>query len=59
VRDAYRLRAKRLHPDTSRHRDAASLMVLVNDAFRILNDAATRAEYDRIYRLVELPPPPG
>ena len=59
IREAYRLRAKRLHPDVSRRPDAASLMQLVNEAFGVLRDAGTRAEYDRIYRLVELPPPVG
>ena len=60
IRAGYRLRAKRLHPDTSRRSDAAALMVLVNEAFGVLSDPPARAEYDRIYRLVELPPPfPG
>ena len=57
IRAAYRMRAKSLHPDTSRHGDAAAMMVLVNEAFRVLRDSALRAQYDRIYRLVELPPP--
>ena len=50
VRAGYRLRAKRLHPDTSRRSDAAALMVLVNEAFRVLSDPPERAEYDRIHR---------
>ena len=57
IRASYRLRAKRLHPDTSRRPDAAALMTLVNEAFRTLHDAASRAEYDRIYRLAEMPEP--
>ena len=59
LRAAYRLRAKRRHPDTSRRADAAAVMALVNEAFRVLRDPAIRAEYDRIYRLVEVPPPVG
>jgi hypothetical protein len=59
VRAAYRLRAKRLHPDTSKRGDAAALMTQVNEAFRVLSDGALRADYDRIYRLLELPVPPG
>lgn len=59
IRAAYRLRAKRLHPDTSRRPDAAALMVLVNEAWRVLSEPGLRAEYDRIYRLLELPPPVG
>lgn len=55
VRAAYRLRARRLHPDTSRRPDAAALMSLVNEAYGVLHDPGARAEYDRIYRLVELP----
>jgi hypothetical protein len=58
IRSAYRMRAKHLHPDTSRRLDAAGLMTLVNEAFQLLGDRERRAEYDRIYRLVELPLPP-
>ena len=39
--------------------DAAALMTQVNEAFRVLSDDALRADYDRIYRLLELPLPPG
>jgi molecular chaperone DnaJ len=48
VRDAYRRRARQLHPDRG-GRDAAAMAAL-NDAYRVLRDPARRVVYDQSLR---------
>ena len=48
VRDAYRRRARQLHPDRG-GRDA-SAMAALNDAYRVLRDPGRRAVYDQSLR---------
>ena len=62
IRRAYRDRARALHPDSAAGRDpgevaaARRAMQDVNEAWRVLRDASTRAAYDRT--LVAAPAPP-
>jgi molecular chaperone DnaJ len=48
VRDAYRRRARQLHPDRG-GRDAAAMAAL-NDAYRVLRDPGRRVVYDQSLR---------
>ena len=48
VRDAYRLLAKRHHPDVNRNAEEARLRTQqLNAAYEVLSDPVRRAEYDR------------
>ena len=46
IHSAYRILARRYHPDLNPNPRAATSMALVNEAFAILSDAGRRAEYD-------------
>ncbi len=46
LRAAYRLRARRLHPDVSSVRDADRHMAALNDAWRVLSNPTLRRDYD-------------
>lgn len=47
IRDAYRLLAKRFHPDVNQNSDAARLRTQqLNAAYEVLSDPARRAAYD-------------
>ncbi len=48
VRDAYRSRARRLHPDNAG--GSADAMATVNEAYRVLRDPGRRLDYDRELR---------
>jgi hypothetical protein len=62
IRQAYRDKARRLHPDGFGDRPAAEIdgarraMQDVNEAWRVLGDAPRRAAYDRSLRAVTTPP---
>ena len=61
LRRAYRLLALKLHPDRAGY-GATSLFQRVSEAYRVLSDPVTRAEYDRQLREPEAPasrPPPS
>jgi molecular chaperone DnaJ len=61
LRRAYRLLALQLHPDRAGYA-ATSLFQRVAEAYRVLSDPVSRAEYDRQLRAAEqppTPPPPG
>jgi molecular chaperone DnaJ len=66
VRQAYRDRARRLHPDAIAGRPASEIaaarraMQDLNEAWRVLRDPATRAAYDRSLRapVTRSPSPP-
>ncbi len=46
LRSAYRLRARRYHPDVSTVIDADRHMAALNDAWRVLSDPSSRSDYD-------------
>ncbi len=48
VRDAYRSKARRLHPDNAG--GSADAMATVNEAYRVLRDPGRRLDYDRELR---------
>lgn len=56
LKAAHRKLVLALHPDVNPQ--AASLMVLVNQAYSVLSDPAKRAEYDRGAKVHELPKRP-
>lgn len=47
IRQAYRRLSKRYHPDLNNDPDAHRIMQLVNRAYEILSNPASRAEHDR------------
>jgi curved DNA-binding protein CbpA len=47
IRAAYLGLVRKLHPDVNRHPDAESVMKIVNDAWSVLGDEASRDTYDR------------
>lgn len=46
VRAAYKALAQKFHPDRNADPNATSMMVLVNDAYRVLSNPELRREYD-------------
>lgn len=64
LRAAYRVSARRLHPDVSTIRDADRHMAILNDAWHVLSDPARRRDYDTTLKqireereTVEMPQP--
>src|SRR5690349_20038190 len=57
LRRAYRLLALKLHPDRAGY-GATHLFQRVAEAYRVLSDPASRADYDRKLREAEAPPTP-
>jgi curved DNA-binding protein len=47
IEAAYRRLARKYHPDVSKDPGASDRMRLLNQAFEVLGDPATRAAYDR------------
>lgn len=54
IKMAYRQRAKQAHPDAG---GSVELMQQVNEAHRVLADAASRQEYDRLLEALRTPSP--
>ncbi|XP_050213559.1 uncharacterized protein LOC126664966 [Mercurialis annua] len=50
IKQAYRLLARKYHPDVSKHLRAGELFKRVHDAYEILSNEATRTEYDGVLR---------
>lgn len=50
IRAAYRVLAQRYHPDVNSSDDAARVMALLNEAWRVLSDTRLREEHDRWIR---------
>jgi Ca-activated chloride channel family protein len=48
LRQAYRLAARRFHPDVNKAPGSAILFREINAAYEVLSDARTRAEYDQL-----------
>lgn len=59
IKKAYRLLARRYHPDTSREPDAAERFQEIQTAYEILGDERQRAAYDRKRREMGLAPVEG
>jgi curved DNA-binding protein len=63
VKTAYRKLARKYHPDVSEHKDAGSKFKEVAEAYEVLKNAETRAEYDEIRQYgaqgQSFKPPPG
>jgi molecular chaperone DnaJ len=66
IKEAYRLLARRLHPDVCTEAGAEDRFKAVNEAYRVLSDHGERARYDalghenyRIYREAPREHPPG
>jgi curved DNA-binding protein CbpA len=55
LKHAYRLAAKRAHPDAGGN---AAAMERVNEAYRVLSDPASRAEYNQLRDQLNHPPAP-
>jgi len=62
IKAAFRMRAKRLHPDHNDHPNAEAQFRLLNEAYRVLGDPARRQRYHetaaRRKPLPKSPPPP-
>ncbi len=56
IKRAYRLLARRFHPDTSDEPDAAERFLKVQNAYEVLSDERQRAAYDRRRRELGLTP---
>src|SRR6185295_10485952 len=65
IRDAYRRRARALHPDRhgggspAEQRQASTDMAAVNEAWRVLGDPGRRRQYDRAQAGAAVPPRPS
>jgi curved DNA-binding protein CbpA len=53
IREAYRMLARRFHPDVAPGRDAQARMVQINAAWELIGDEQRRAEWDRANGLAE------
>lgn len=47
VHKAYRLLAMQFHPDRNSTPEAASTMIVINEAYAVLSEAASRKQYDQ------------
>jgi curved DNA-binding protein len=63
VKTAYRKLARKYHPDVSEHKDAESKFKEVAEAYEVLKNVETRAEYDEVRQYgaqgESFQPPPG
>lgn len=63
VKTAYRKLARKYHPDVSEHKDAGNKFKEVAEAYEVLKNAETRAEYDEVRKYgaqgQSFQPPPG
>ena len=50
IRKAYRNKAKRYHPDVNPAQDAHEQFIEISEAYEVLRDPETRANYDRLWR---------
>ncbi|XP_015578665.2 uncharacterized protein LOC8276505 [Ricinus communis] len=53
IKQAYRLLARKYHPDVSKHSQAGQLFMSVRNAYEILSNEVTRTQYDRVLRFQE------
>ncbi|KAJ6291914.1 hypothetical protein OIU76_023916 [Salix suchowensis] len=53
IKKAYRLLARKYHPDVSKHSQACELFKSVRHAYEILSNELTRTQYDRALRFQE------
>ncbi|KAJ4845958.1 hypothetical protein Tsubulata_035374 [Turnera subulata] len=53
IKRAYRLLARRYHPDVSKHSRAAEVFKSIRHAYEVLSDEMTRIQYDRVLRFQE------
>ncbi|KAJ6296707.1 hypothetical protein OIU78_022431 [Salix suchowensis] len=53
IKKAYRLLARKYHPDVSKHSQACELFKSVRHAYEILSNEVTRTQYDRALRFQE------
>lgn len=62
IKKAYRLLARKFHPDVSKERNAEERFKEIGEAYEVLKDAEKRAAYDRLGQHgagEEFRPPPG
>jgi len=63
VKTAYRKLARKYHPDVSEHKDAGNKFKEVAEAYEVLKNTETRAEYDEVRQYgaqgQSFQPPPG
>ncbi|WCJ43633.1 Chaperone DnaJ-domain superfamily protein [Euphorbia peplus] len=50
IKRAYRLLARKYHPDVSKHSQAGELFKSVRQAYEILSNEVTRSQYDQVVR---------
>ena len=50
IRKAYRNKAKRYHPDVNPAQDAHEQFIEISEAYEVLRDPETRANYDRLWQ---------
>ncbi|KAG5232795.1 J domain-containing protein [Salix suchowensis] len=55
IKKAYRLLARKYHPDVSKHSQDGELFKSIRHAYEILSDEVTRTHYDRLLRFQEDP----
>ncbi len=63
IKTAYRKLARKYHPDVSEHQDAGNKFKEVSEAYEVLKNAQTRAEFDEVRKYgaqgQSFKPPPG
>ena len=52
IKSAYRLLAKKYHPDVSKESGAHEKFIIINEAYLILSNESSRREYDFIYNQI-------
>lgn len=53
IRVAYRIMARRYHPDVSSDPDAKDLFISVTEAYELLSDVARRRKYDAVRKILQ------
>ncbi|KAJ9131908.1 hypothetical protein P3X46_034810 [Hevea brasiliensis] len=53
IKRAYRLLARKYHPDVSKHSKASELFKSIHHAYEILSNEVTRTQYDRVLKFQE------
>lgn len=46
VKAAFRAKARKMHPDVSKEKDAHAKFIRLNDAYQVLSDMSQREQYD-------------
>lgn len=53
IRVAYRIAARRYHPDTNSNPDAKDLFISATEAYELLSDVTKRKKYDAVRKILQ------